>query len=178
MEVAIIDQSKEWTVDDYLQLEEGLLAQLIDGKLITSPAPTTVHQRVLGKLFILLKDLKGEVFFSPVDLYIDKANVLQPDLVYVSNEKQSIITKRGIEGVPNLVIEVISLSNSFVDRNTKRKKYLALGITEYWIVDPNNETLEIYTSEDEDNPRLYLVEEGTVNSTVDPDISFDLKQLF
>ena len=178
MEVATIDRSKEWTVDDYLQLEEGLLAQLIDGQLIMSPAPTTTHQRVLGRLYLLFEKLAGEAFFSPVDLYINKKNVLQPDLVYISEDKKEIITDRGIEGVPDLVIEVISPSNSFIDRNTKRKKYLALGVTEYWIIDPNNETLEIYTPNDEDTPRLYLVKEGRVGSLVDKNLVFDLKVIF
>lgn len=179
MEVATIDRSKEWTVEDYLQLEEGLLAQVIDGHLIMSPAPTPRHQLVLGELYTLFKtSLRGEVFFSPIDLYIDEKNVLQPDLVFIANANQEIITDRGIEGVPDLVVEVISPSNSFVDRNTKKKKYLEIGIKEYWIVDPANQTLEIYTPEDEDNPRLYLVKEGNVNSLVSQTLGFDLKVIF
>ena len=179
MEVATVDRSKEWTVEDYLQLEEGLLAQLIDGKLIMSPAPTTNHQRTLRNLYDVLKEfLNGEIFFSPIDLYIDSQNVLQPDLVYIDPSNQQIITKRGIEGTPDLVIEVISPSNSFVDRNTKRKKYLDLGVTEYWIVDPANQTLEIYRPEDYDTPSFHLVEEGTVTSKVDDKINFDLRSIF
>ena len=179
MEVATIDRSKEWTVDDYLQLEEGLLAQLIDGQLVMSPAPTPKHQLVSGNLYSILKEqLKGIIFYSPIDLYLDNENVLQPDLVFVSNRNKEIITDRGIEGVPDLVIEVISPSNSFIDRNTKRKKYLALGVTEYWIIDPNNETLEIYTPKDEDTPRLYLIKEGIVNSLIGKNVSFDLLSVF
>ena len=159
-------------------MEEGLLAQLVDGKLILSPTPTTLHQRVIGKLFILLNDLEGEIFFSPVDLYIDDHNVLQPDLVFISPERIDIITQRGIEGVPNLVVEVLSPSNVFVDRNAKRVKYLDLGVTEYWIIDPVNETLEIYTSEDYDSPRLHLIKSGQLNSLVSDSISFDLSELF
>ncbi|MEQ9468622.1 MAG: Uma2 family endonuclease [Ekhidna sp.] len=179
MEVATIDRSKEWTVDDYLQLEEGLLAQLIDGNLIMSPAPTTNHQRVLRKLYDFLSaTLKGEIFFSPIDLYINEQNVLQPDLVYISESRNEIVTERGIEGTPDLVIEVISPSNSFIDRNTKRKKYLDLGVTEYWIVDPANQTLEIYTPMEYDTPKGYLIREGKVKSDVSDSIGFDLKSIF
>jgi len=179
MEAAIIDRSKEWTVKDYLQLEEGLLAQLIEGNLIMSPAPTTIHQRTLRELYDALKiSLDGELFFSPVDLYIDDKNVLQPDLVYISREKISIITERGIEGVPDVVVEVISPSNSFIDRNAKRKKYLDFGVKEYWIVDPANKTLEIYTSQDYDTPSLYLIEEGVVTSSVSDELNFNLKDIF
>ena len=179
MEVASIDRSKEWTINDYLQLEEGLPTQLIDGKLIMSPIPTTKHQRTLKNLFLLIeKMMQGETFFSPIDLYLGGKDVFQPDLVYVSASSKDIITDRGIEGVPELIAEIISPSNSFIDRNTKKKKYLKAGIQEYWIVDPANETLEIYTPEDEDNPRLYLARDGKVTSSISKTIHFDLEELF
>lgn len=179
MLTATVDSSKEWTVEDYLQLEEGLLAQLIDGQLIMSPAPNTEHQRVLRKLYdVIHESLEGEIFFSPVDLYMDSRNVMQPDLVFISKERASIVTSRGIEGTPDLIVEIISPSNSFYDRNTKRHKYLQLGVQEYWIIDPANKTLEIYTPKDHDTPRLYLVNEGAVTSLVSADVGFDLKALF
>lgn len=179
METATIDRSKEWTVEDYLQLEEGLLAQLIDGELIMSPAPTPKHQRVLRELLYLLEDLKlkGEFFFSPIDLYINHKNVLQPDLVLVSDSQKHIVTERGIEGAPTLVVEVVSPSNGFLDRNTKKRKYLELGVKEYWIVDPGNQTLEIYT-DDADKPLVYLAGEGRVSSPVLAGASFELSRLF
>ena len=179
METARIDRTKEWTVDDYLMLGEDLLAQLINGELVMSPAPNTNHQRVLRNLYDRLKvlDLGGELFFAPIDLYLDQSNVFQPDLVFVHNEIRSIITERGIEGVPALIAEVVSPSNSYVDRNLKKHKYLEIGVLEYWIVDPGNKTLEVYTS-NEDKPSLYLAGEGTVVSNVLGPNKFDLQQLF
>lgn len=179
METLTIDRSKEWTVEDYLQLEEGLLAQLIDGELIMSPAPTTNHQRVLRELYDVLRDLTlpGELFFSPIDLYIDQKNVLQPDLVYITEANQHIITERGLEGPPDLVVEVVSPSNSYIDRYTKKKKYLEFGVKEYWIIDPGNKTLEIYTR-DSSRPDLYLAGEGEVLSSVSQKISFNLERVF
>ena len=179
METATIDRSKEWTVDDYALLEEGLLAQLINGELIMSPAPTPKHQRVLRELLYVLKDLKlkGELFFSPIDLYIDQKNVLQPDLVLIAPNQKTSVTERGIEGPPELVVEVLSPSNSFIDRNTKKRKYLEFGVKEYWIVDPGNQTLEIYT-DDPDTPSLYLAGEGPVTSKALGSSSFDLKVIF
>ena len=179
MQTATVDNSKDWTVEDYLQLEEGLQAQLIDGRLIISPVPDIIHQETLGELYSLLKaQLDGEVFFSPVDLYLDQRNVLQPDLVYVSKERSGIISERGIEGVPDLVVEIISVSNGIYDRNTKRQKYLDFGVTEYWIVDPLYQTLEIYTPTDRDEPRLHLIEKGMVHSLVSSTIQFDIESLF
>lgn len=179
METATIDQSKEWTVEDYLQLEEGLLAQLIDGDLVISPAPNPKHQRVLRELFNVLRDvyMDGELFFSPIDLYIDSKNVLQPGFAFISAANKHFISERGIEGPPELVVEVISPSNSFIDRNIKKRKYLEFGVKEYWIVDPGNETLEIHTGK-LDKPTLYLAGEGTVVSSVLTKVSFALESIF
>ncbi|MEQ9425829.1 MAG: Uma2 family endonuclease [Cyclobacteriaceae bacterium] len=181
MQTATIDSTKQWTVEDYLQLEEGLLAQLIDGEIIMSPAPNLKHQAVLKHLFDLFYDLEkdglGLTYFSPVDLHIDKTNVFQPDLIFVLNDNKDIFSDRGIEGPPDLIVEAISPSNSFIDRNTKKKKYLQFGVKEYWIVDPANETLEIYSG-NEEKPILYLAEEGEVTSKVLPALKFNLSQIF
>lgn len=179
METATIDRSKEWTVDNYALLEEGLLAQLVDGELITSPTPLIKHQRVLRELLNVLSgfELSGELFFSPIDLYLDQKNVFQPDLVLIAQNRKNIVTERGIEGPPEMVVEVLSPSNSFIDRNTKKRKYLEFGVKEYWIVDPGNQTLEIYTH-DTDTPSLYLAGEGLVTSKVLGKSSFDLKVIF
>lgn len=184
MQTARIDRTKEWTLEDYLMLGEmNTPCQLINGELIMSPSPTPQHQSVLGKLFKLLDAAtigKGTVLFAPIDLYVDNKNVYQPDLVYVSDERKNIITHRAIEGVPDLVVEIISPSNIFSDRNRKKKVYEKIGVREYWIVDPGNETLEIYlvNQPDPDVPHLFVVSEGKVVSTVIPSLNFDLKTIF
>jgi Uma2 family endonuclease len=148
MQTSKIDRTKNWTVDDYVLLgETDTPCELINGDLIKSSAPNPYHQRVSKKLFKLLDRAStnfGEVFYAPIDLYIDQKNVFQPDLLVISKPKSSLITNRGIEGPPEIVIEIISPSNVFIDRNTKKKNYLDFGVQEYWIVDPGNRTLEIY----------------------------------
>lgn len=185
MKTLTIDRSKEWTVDDFLKLEESNTpCELINGELVMSPAPTPFHQNVTGKLFIILEKestkSNGKVFFAPIDLYIDYKNVFQPDLVFISSEKRNIITNRGIEGVPDLIVEIISPSNVFTDRNRKKKVYQQIGVREYWIVDPANHTLEVYKHDqpDADVPHLYLVKEGEVSSSVLVNLKFDLKDIF
>ncbi|WP_331968815.1 Uma2 family endonuclease [Ohtaekwangia sp.] len=180
-----IDRSREWTVDDFLQLEESNTpCELINGELVMSPAPTPHHQNVLGNLYFILKKeagrIGGAIFFSPIDLYIDRKNVFQSDLVFISAEKRSIITERGIEGVPDLIVEIISPPNIFTDRNRKKKVYQQIGVREYWIVDPANHTLEIYRHDqaDADTPHLYLVKEGVVSSSILSEVKFDLKEIF
>jgi Uma2 family endonuclease len=185
MKALTIDNSKVWTVDDYLLLgETSLPCQLIDGDLIMSPSPTPYHQLILGNLYDVLKlnakNVGATVFFAPMDLYIDKENVLQPDLLFIAKENKDIITHRGVEGVPDLVVEIISPSNIFTDRNKKKKIYQQIGVTEFWIVDPGNKTLEIYSKgqADPDTPSLFLVGEGEVRSTVLPELTFNLQDIF
>jgi Uma2 family endonuclease len=184
MKTTVIDRSKSWTVEDYLLLGElSTPCELINGELVMSPSPSPYHQTISSNLNDVLKTeakkIGGLVFFSPIDLYIDQKNVFQPDLVYVAPENKHIITGRGIEGVPDLIVEIISPSNIFTDRNRKKKIYLQIGVKEYWIVDPAHKTLEIYTpTSDTDIPQLYLVEEGKVNSIVLPNLKFDLREIF
>jgi Uma2 family endonuclease len=184
MKALTIDNSKVWTVDDYLLLgETSLPCQLIDGDLIMSPAPTPSHQRISRKIFNLLSKFASEldeVFYAPIDLYIDKENVLQPDLLFIAKENKDIITHRGVEGVPDLVVEIISPSNIFTDRNKKKKIYQQIGVAEFWIVDPGNKTLEIYSKgqADPDTPSLFLVGEGEVRSAVLTELTFNLQDIF
>lgn len=183
MRTLTIDRSKPWTVDDYLQLEESNApCELINGELFMSPSPTPLHQIISSSLNDLLKaeaEKKGGiVFYAPIDLFIDRKNVFQPDLVFISSERLNIITKKGIEGVPDLIIEIISPSNMFTDRNSKKNIYQMIGVQEYWIVDPANHTLEIYRHGEENTPSLYLREEGEVTSSVLTDLKFNLKEIF
>jgi Uma2 family endonuclease len=182
MRVATVDRTKDWTVDDYLLLGESKTpCQLINGELIMIPTPSSLHQRILRDLFKILDqsaNKKGEILFALIDLYIDKKNVFQPDLVYLSDQKKEFISLRGIEGPPDLVVEIISPSNSYTDRNQKKNGYQQFGVTEYWIVDPANATLEIYAGHSWDVPVLYLAEDGDVTSSILKELKFNLKEIF
>jgi Uma2 family endonuclease len=183
MNTLVIDKTKDWTVEDFLLLGEiKTPCQLINGELITSPAPSPLHQRVSRKLFKLIDKAifgNGELFFALIDLYINNKNVFQPDLVYLSDKNKEYLTTRGIEGPADLIVEIISPSNSYTDRNQKKNTYLAFGIHEYWIVDPANETIEVYTPESGgDVPIVYLVGSGIVKSTTLETLTFDLKEIF
>lgn len=183
MQTSKIDRTKNWTVDDYVQLgESNTPCELINGDLIMSPAPNPEHQRVSKKLFKILDAFStsfGEVFYAPIDLYLDNQNVFQPDLLVISKSRAVNISSRGIERTPEIVIEIVSPSNIFSDRNTKKKIYLEFGVEEYWIVDPGNKTLEIYTPQTgQEVPNFYLAGEGEVKSSVLPDLKFNLREIF
>ncbi len=175
------DYSKVWTVDDYLSLGElSTPCQLLNGELIISPAPNLNHQQTSRKLSKILDRFiqEEELLYAPIDVYLDSRNVFQPDLLGITQERKSFLSERGIEGPPDLILEIISPSNSYMDRYEKKVAYQQFGVTEYWIVDPANKTLEIYNGSAWDKPWLYLANEGAVKSTILPTLTFDLKEIF
>lgn len=178
-----IDRTKKWTIDDYLLLGEiKTPCHLINGEIILSPAPSIKHQQVSRQLFKIMDAAtsgKGELLYAPIDLYIDSINVFQPDLLYLSEGNRSSLTDRGVEGPVDIIVEIISPNNSYTDRIQKKKKYLDYGISEYWIVDPGNKSVEIYTPQKgTEVPALSVSPSGMVQSIHMPSIRFELKELF
>jgi len=129
--------------------DDGKRYEVIDGQLFVTPPPVVMHQRSSGNVYYYLRVYLathpiGEVFNAPIGLVLDDENGLQPDLVYVANEHRSIIAERGIEGVPDLVAEILSPSTRARDRGIKLRRYAAAGVPHYWIVDPRRRTLEAH----------------------------------
>ena len=141
----------QWTYEDYCRLpEDGKIYEVIEGELLMSPAPRTRHQKCCGNLFAALwnynKSLRmGEVLISPVDLVLPGLGTnVQPDIVFILKERLDHINERCIEGAPDLVVEVLSPWNAKIDRGKKFKVYAKAGVREYWIVDPDDRTVELY----------------------------------
>ena len=121
--------------------------EVLDGELLVTPAPSPLHQRVSKRLQRQLEQFfeaggRGEVFNAPIDVILSAHDVVQPDLVVVTESSQ--ISKRGIEGLPALLVEVLSPSSRETDRSAKAKRYAALGCPHYWIVDPDARSIECY----------------------------------
>jgi Uma2 family endonuclease len=125
--------------------ESNLPTELLNGALIVSPAPVPKHQRASRKLMNLLDDLApdGELFNAPIDLYLDDANVVQPDIVWVAGNSRCVITEKRLEGAPELIIEIFSPGTAKADRTAKYKLYERHGIAEYWMVDPYGQYIEV-----------------------------------
>jgi Uma2 family endonuclease len=176
-----IETGKTISLEDFLQIDDES-CQLVNSELYMTPAPNTQHQRAIRLIYDLsTKNLaKGEFFFSPIDVFLDEKNVFQPDLLLINEENKGKISERGIEGAPDLIVEVLSPSNAYLDRNIKKDIYFEKGVKEYWIVDLANQTLEIYTLKQKDKrkPYLYLVKEGNVTSTILPNLKFDIAEVF
>jgi Uma2 family endonuclease len=138
------------TYADYCTLpSDGKRYEVLEGELVMYPAPSLNHQRVSRKLeSILLDHIEnnnlGEIFYAPVDVILSETNVAQPDLVFVSREKSSILAEKGISGSPDLMVEILSPGTSRLDRIAKFQMYCTHGVPWYWIVDPDSRSLEEY----------------------------------
>lgn len=141
-------RSSTFTRSDYMQLPEGFPAQLIDGMLVKEPSPTPWHQRLVTRLPGLLgRALDPErVLVSPIDFFIDDTNILQPDVLVVREGEIPGPEDHEIS-VPLIVFEVLSPSTAERDRVTKAGKYLAAGVLEVWLIDPETETIEVRTAD-------------------------------
>ncbi|MDE2688627.1 MAG: Uma2 family endonuclease [Chloroflexota bacterium] len=142
----------KYTYEDYMQTPDDIRYELLDGELILSPSARTAHQRSVGKIFKRLSDFVmqnelGEVFIAPYDVVLDNFNVVQPDILFVSNERTHIITELNIRGAPDLVIEVLSPSTAQRDRTQKRDLYAQHDVKEYWQSDTDAKSVQVLTLE-------------------------------
>ncbi len=141
------------TVKDYIELPEGPpYYQLIEGELVMSPAPSYSHQRTVGRVFLKLSRLLeekglGEVLISPIDVYLDEKNFFQPDIVVLLKEGKAKVEEKGIFGPPDVVVEILSPSTAYYI--VKKEVYERVGVKEYWLLDPNRKTFEIYKNTEE-----------------------------
>ena len=139
-----------WTYDEMVAElpESNLPMELWEGELIMSPTPTPSHQRIVMNLLLVLNkhvETKGAgtVFVSPLDVVLTQRRVVQPDLFFVATTNQSIIQDR-IRGVPDLTVEIISPGTRKRDRVERKALYQQAGVKEYWLVDPENQTIEVF----------------------------------
>lgn len=170
------------TYEDYAALPGEERYELAGGVLeLLSPAPTPKHQVIIFQIHRRLVDSRDSeyiIFSSPIDLLLSRTEVRQPDLVMVRRDRIGIITKRGIEGIPDLVAEVLSPHSTKRDRESKLRIYAEHGIPEYWIVDYANESLEQYilSGAAYGIPRVYERDE-TVRSDRLPCLSLTMAQI-
>ena len=140
----------EWTYEDYRQLpDDGYIYEIIEGELYMTPAPNIRHQRSSGELqyalqsFVKQNDL-GIVLDAPCDLILPGGTPVQPDIMFIAKENLGIITEQAVQGVPDLLIEILSPASREHDRVRKFGLYEQAGVPEYWLVDPNARTIEIF----------------------------------
>jgi Uma2 family endonuclease len=162
------------TYEDYVELpNDGKRYEILDGELFVTPAPSTRHQRVLGRIFFqitafLRNQDRGEVLLAPCDVLLGEHDIVQPDLLFVAREHADRIEAANVKGAPDLLVEVLSPTTRRRDERTKRDRYRATGVAEYWLVDVDLETIKVYRWAGDKGfvePILYELERGDVLTT-------------
>ena len=136
-------------LDVYKLLPEGTPIQLINDRFYMSPAPNIPHFEIVDTLTAQLRDFVtknnlGKIFFAPVDVYLGRKNALQPDIMFIQNDRLDIIHSDGIYGAPDIIVEVLSPSNKNDDLVKKKDVYETFGVKEYFIVDPSDKAVITY----------------------------------
>lgn len=136
------------TYADYLETSDDERYELLNGELILSPSPKEIHQYISSILHIMIGTFVrerslGKVYFSPFDVVLSDTNVVQPDILFISNERADIITSDNVQGAPDLVVEILSPATAERDRTVKLELYAQYGVKEYWLVDPDAKTITV-----------------------------------
>ena len=179
-------QTRQLTYEEYLKTPEiKARYDIVDGVMTMAPAPSVTHQRILLRLTRLLDQFVserqlGEVLFAPVDVIIQREplRTRQPDLLFVSNEHTSILGDQ-VEGAPDLVVEILSPSNTRSDLEAKLSDYATLGVSECWLVSPEARSVEVLGLTEGSWVRLGISGLGEqVRSQVLPELDLAVVHLF
>jgi len=168
VEEAPVDYNKLYTYSDYLHWDDDKRRELIDGVPYLMSAPNRMHQEIsrnlLGQFIPILKGKKCKVYHAPFDVRLNADTldntVVQPDLLIVCDKAK--LDDAGCKGAPDMVVEILSPSTSRYDRILKFKTYLKSGIREYWIIDPDTNTLAVHILKDDN----YIIRPYAAEDTV------------
>jgi Uma2 family endonuclease len=148
---AVSGEGMKITYDDFLLFpDDGKRHELIDGEHYVTPSPNTKHQRVSGNLYFLIRAWLedhplGQIFYAPFDVVFSRFDVVEPDLLYLSNERvNEVLTAQHVTGAPDIVIEIGSPGTRKRDETIKRRLYERSGVAEYWVVDPELDLVRVY----------------------------------
>ena len=173
---------------DYMKLtppsHRGVRYQLIEGELVRMAGANQPHQVFIGELYFVARSQIGspgsfEIRLPPFDVYIDEHNTFQPDLLFVSSERQHILGERGVDGAPDVVVEVLSESTRQRDLNVKLPVYARNGVREMLAVDLHAETVSKYIGNGETFTldRVYGPDD-ILTSDAMPGVAIDLAPIF
>lgn len=173
-----------FTYAEYQRLPDDQRYEVLEGELVMTPGPGKDHQLIVLDLGGLLRSLTrkaglGLVFIAPFDVILSEQTVVQPDVLYISQERLNIVQERGVFGPPDLVVEILSPSTAQRDLEVKRLLYGKHGVREYWVVDPIARSVEVLTQQGSGLETWQrLVANETLHSPLLPGISVDLNEVF
>ena len=183
-----LDLSKTYTYSDYLMFTFSERVELIKGFILKmSPAPSRFHQEVSqnlsGCFYENFKRKPSRVFVAPFDVRLPiqsakkDSTVVQPDLCIICDEQK--LDDKGCNGSPDLIVEIISPNNSKHDIHTKFNLYQEAGVLEYWIVDPTDKIVLVYTLRNNEYVGLAPLAEGSyIKSPLFPELNIALDDVF
>ncbi|MEW6238349.1 MAG: Uma2 family endonuclease [Candidatus Omnitrophota bacterium] len=179
-----IASSIQFTYEDYLHFSDDKRYEIIEGEVYMVPSPLTYHQKVSIRLerfvedYVIERDL-GEIYHAPLDVVLSDIDVVQPDILFISNDNDGIITEKNIQGAPDLVIEILSPSSDHKDKVLKKKLYAKYGVKEYWLVDPGAKEIQVFTLKDAALTlwNAYRLDE-IMQSALWPELKLELKSIF
>jgi Uma2 family endonuclease len=183
-----LSKTEKYTYWDYLKFDDEKRYEVIYGELIMVPAPNTEHQHFSRNLEFILwnyvrKNKLGQVYDAPIDVVLNNETVVQPDIIFISNQNKEIIKEKGIFGSPDLTIEIISPSSKYRDSYEKKDLYESFKIKEYWLVDPKNKNIEVFSLNENGKYELFCEgfvseENNTIKSNVLKGIEVKLEEIF
>jgi Uma2 family endonuclease len=146
-----VDAGMKLTYDDFVLFpDDGKRHELIDGEHYLTPSPNTKHQRISLHLVVMIggwleEHRVGRLFHAPYDVVLSLFDVVEPDLLYLSNERAAeVMTTLHLQGAPELVVEINSPGTRARDETIKRRLYERAGVSEYWCVDPELDVVRVY----------------------------------
>ena len=140
-----------WSYEEYARLPTSgsTRYEVIADELAVTPSPSGAHQLVVANLVTFLNSFVREhdlglLLPGPIDVLFGEGDYLQPDLVFVRRDRAHLMSPRGIEGPPDLVVEILSPSSAHRDRGVKLERYRHFGVPEYWVVDIDARAVEVW----------------------------------
>ena len=177
------------TYDDFLLFpDDGKRHELIDGVHYVTPSPRLRHQVLVKRLLVAIDvylaahPQVGYVFVAPLDVVMSVHDIVVPDLIFIAGDQTGILTEANIQGAPALVVEVLSKRTRKRDVQIKRRLFEQMGVREYWLVDPELDTVQVLRLSPDG--RLVRVEEltaedgGTLTTPLLPGCGIDVRVLF
>jgi Uma2 family endonuclease len=176
------------TYDDFVLFpDDGKRHELIDGEHYVTPSPTSKHQTIAwnlgGLIWTYLQSHRiGRAFAAPLDVVFSHFDVVEPDLLFISAERRDkILTDKNIQGAPDLVVEIGSVSTRKRDETIKRRLYERFGVMEYWVIDPELDAIKVYRRDADRYQRvaeLTLEAGDALTSPLLPGLSLPLSKIF
>lgn len=190
MVLADLDINKTYTYADYFKWKFEERVELIKGRIFKmSPAPNRIHQKLSGYIFtklnVFLEKKQCEVYSAPFDVRLprkskedkDIITVLQPDICVICDSTK--LDDRGCIGAPDIVVEILSPGNNSKELKNKYEIYEESGVSEYWVVSPQDQTFIVYTlAEGSYQASRLMVAGDIVTSKALQGFSIDLSELF